>query len=334
MQAVRFSALGEPAEVLRLESVDVPSPGPGEVRVRMLAAAVNPADLLYIRGQFGVQPELPATPGFEGVGVVEDGRGLLARILRGKRVAVPGRGRGTWAEQVVVPARQVIPVGRELSDEQAACFFINPATAWAMANDVLGAGRGDWLLQTAASSSVGRMLTRLGRVQGFHTICVVRREAHVARLKEAGADEVIVFGADSLREQLVDAVQARTGGGVRFAVDAVGGSVGSALVDCLGPGGRMLVYGTLSGQPLQFSSRQLMKNAASVAGFWLANYMNGLSLPAKLRLIRRLNRLVGDGTLASEIGATYALGDVRQAVLAAQAPGRTGRILLRMDGSA
>src|SRR4051794_20632989 len=123
MEAVVCDRWGDPEEVLHLGDVPEPTPGRGEVRVRMLASPINPSDLLMVRGQYGRQPPLPATPGFEGVGVVEAGSGLLARRVMGRRVAVLGGTTGNWQEKVVIPARQAVPVPRELSDEQAASFF-------------------------------------------------------------------------------------------------------------------------------------------------------------------------------------------------------------------
>src|SRR5262245_60512957 len=126
MKAIVFDRFGEPAEVLQVRDLPVPEPGPGEVRVRMLASPINPSDLLVVRGQYGRLPTLPATPGFEGVGVVEkSGGGLLSRLRLGRRVAVlNGRG-GNWQEQVVVPARTVVPVSKDISDEEAAAFFVH-----------------------------------------------------------------------------------------------------------------------------------------------------------------------------------------------------------------
>src|ERR1700682_5818861 len=99
MRAVVYERFGEPSEVLGVRDVPVPEPGPGEVRIRMLASPVNPSDLMAIRGKYGLLPKLPATPGFEGVGIVESaGPGLLGKWLKGKRVAVLGSRTGNWQE--------------------------------------------------------------------------------------------------------------------------------------------------------------------------------------------------------------------------------------------
>src|SRR3954454_19336831 len=111
MKAAVFESFGEPAQVLSVREVPEPEPGPGEVRVRMIASPINPSDLLVVRGRYGVLPRLPATPGFEGVGVVDKvGPGLLGRMVDGKRVAAINSGGGNWAEYAVIPARQARPV--------------------------------------------------------------------------------------------------------------------------------------------------------------------------------------------------------------------------------
>src|SRR5271168_1112099 len=151
MKAVICERWGNPEEVLAVRDVATPEPGPGHVRVRMLASPINPSDLFMVRGEYGVQPPLPCTPGFEGVGIVEAGSGLLARRVMGRRVAVLNGKSGNWAEHVVIPARQAVPVPAGLSDELAASFFVNPATAVIMPRYVLKVPRGAWLLQTAAA---------------------------------------------------------------------------------------------------------------------------------------------------------------------------------------
>src|SRR5262249_8074763 len=129
MKAIVFDRCGEPGDVLQLRELPEPKPARRQVRVRMLASPINPSDLLYTRGQYGRQPASRASPGFEGVGVVEEsGGGLLGWWRRGRRVAVLGALSGTWREQVIVPAHQAIPVPAEIPDEQAAAFFVNPAT--------------------------------------------------------------------------------------------------------------------------------------------------------------------------------------------------------------
>ncbi len=297
----------------------------------MIAAPVNPSDLMFIRGVYNIKPRLPQTPGFEGVGVVEkSGGGLRGRMFVGKRVVVMNSGGGNWASHTVVPAAQVIPVSIQLSDNQTATFMVNPATAWIMTQEVLKIPTGNWLLQTAAGSQLGHMVARLGRDRGYKTLSVIRREVHTDSLRAAGSDAVVVFDpenqpADELRQQ-VESIVGTTG--VGYAIDPIGGATASAVVGCLGQGGRMLLYGTLSGQPMQFIPRQIMQADASIAGFWLGNFMAKQSLMFKLRLVRRITALIQSGVLETTIGGQFPLADVRQAVTAAEDQEIHGKILL------
>lgn len=333
MKAVRFTSTGTPASVLSPAEIEKPVPAHGEVLVRMLAAPVNPSDLMFVRGQYTIPAQCPATPGFEGVGVVEQsGGGLRGMLFRGMRVAVLNKRGGNWAEYAVVPSQEVIPVSRQLSLEQAATFFVNPATAWVMTREVLKVPQGQWLLQTAAGSALGRMIIRLGKYCGFQTFNVVRRAAVAEELRGLGADHVEVFdGSDEEAETFVRRIRQVVGSdGIRFAVDAVGGSTGSAVIRSLALDGRMLAYGTLSGQPLQFSPRTLMTVGSSVEGFWLGHFMNHTSLLFKLRLVRRLTKLIQSGILSSEVVATFSLDQIADAAKSAEDSSKSGKTLLRI----
>lgn len=328
MKAAVCDRWGDPEHVLHIKDIPAPKCGSGQVRVRMLASPINPSDLFMVRGQYGYQPPLPCTPGFEGVGVVEEGRGLLAWRVKGRRVAVINGASGNWAEQVVIPARQAVPVPDDLTDEQAASFFVNPASALVMVRDVLRVPRGAWLLQTAAGSALGRMVIRLGKLDGFRTLNVVRRREQAEELTRLGGDAVVVCPD----EPLVARAKEITGGaGVPFALDAVGGQTGSLALQCLAPGGRLLVYSTLSGEPISFDPRLLMTAGRRIDGFWLSQWARQQGALRMLALFRQIGRLMRGGALATEVGATFPLDDIQAAVRQAAQPGRRGKVLLRLS---
>lgn len=327
MQAAVFDQFGEPVDVLKVRDVPVPEPKPGQLLVRMLAAPINPSDLMVVRGSYARLPTLPATPGFEGVGIVEkSGGGLYGKFLVGKRVAVLNSETGSWAEKTVLNARQAVPLSSALTVEQAATFFVNPATAYILTRKVLCVPRGEWLLQTAAGSALGKMVIRLGKSTGFRTINVVRRREQIAELQQLGADAVLVESDGDLSEQVLKQTR---GTGVRYAIDPVGGATASAVVKCLGPGGRLLLYGTLSPDPVSFSPRSLMSAGATVEGFWLGNWMARQNIVGKLRLMKTLSKLILSGELSSQIDQSFPLSQVADAVRAAEQTGRSGKILLR-----
>jgi NADPH:quinone reductase-like Zn-dependent oxidoreductase len=294
----------------------------------MMLSPINPSDLLVVQGQYGVLPTLPATPGFEGVGIVDEvGPGLLGRFVKGKRVVAINSEGGNWAELAVIPARQARPVPDDISDEQAATYLVNPATVLAMARHVLAVPKGEWLLQSAAGSTLGRMMILLGRHDGFKTLNVVRRREALGELKSLGGDAVISSADGRIDEQ----VRRITGDeGVRYAIDPVGGETGTGVFRSLGPNGRLLLYGTLSGEPIQVDPRLVISGRRVVQGFWLGHWMRERSIPSILLLFREIAALIRQGVLRSEIGEIYPLDDIKSAVRRAATIGRRGKVLLKL----
>lgn len=329
MKAILFEQFGEPAEVLQVRDVPEPQPGPGQVRVRMIASPINPSDLLLTRGRYGFRPELPARVGFEGVGVVEAvGPGPLGLYLKGKRVAVLNQQGGNWAEKVVIPAKRAVPVSSRLADEQVASFFVNPATVLAMVRHVLAVPTGGWLVQSAANSVLGRMIIRLGRHDGFKTINIVRRPELIEELRQLGGDAVLCSQNGPIDEQ----VRAITGGdGALHALDAVGGDIGTGVFNSLGSGGRMLVYGTLSGEPIRVDPRQMISGRRVVEGFYLGYWAQDRGILKMLKLFRQIAGLIDQGVLATPKGSKFPLVEVADAVQQAELVGRGGKVLLTMS---
>lgn len=331
MKAIVFERFGDPAEVLQVRDVPMPEPGRGEVRVRMLASPINPSDLMTVRGLYGKRPPVPYTPGYEGAGVIDAaGPGLLKRIRGlkpGKRVAVLNNRGGNWAEYVVVPARQVVPVPDDLPVEQVATFFVNPATALIMTRYVLDVPYHGWLLQTAAGSALGRMVIRLGKHYSFRTINVVRRREQAEELVRLGGDVSICTADESIEKR----VEALTGGnGVLYAIDAVGGATATAVVASLGLSGRLLIYGALANEPMALDSRLLIMNQRRIEGFWLSLWAREQRIWTMLKLFREIIGLMRQKVLWSEIGGTFSPEEVSAAVRQAEKPGKDGKVLLRL----
>lgn len=356
MQAARIQAFTQDPGDIRVEEVPVPEPGPGQVRVRMLMAPVNPSDLNFVRGTYyhaleriiwnqartaadpgvyfdperrGTCPVPPYALGGEGAGIVDAcGAGILARRLRGRRVAVVGGPpSGTWQEYTVVDAKRAIAIPDGIPDDQAAMYCINPITAYVMVHEVLAVPRGGWVLVTAAGSALGKSVVRMGRRDGFHTICVVRSGANTEELTSLGADAVV----ETSRRDLASEVSRITAGhGVGYALDCVGGALAGDVVRCLGLGGRLLIYGTLEDSPLAIPGRDLMMPMAQISGFYLGNWMLAQSPFRLLRMLRAVKRLTLEGAFHTEVSETYPLADVARAVAASLEPGRTGKVMLRI----
>jgi NADPH:quinone reductase-like Zn-dependent oxidoreductase len=276
--------------------------------------------------------------GFEGVGVIDALGQSVRRLAVGQRViAVNGQG-GNWAGYAVVPEASAYPAPADFTDEQVASFMINPASAILMVRHVLKVPRGEWLLQSAAGSELGRMIIRLAKRDGIRTINVVRRRSAVAELAELGADEVIVSTEGPVDEQVRRIVGPA---GVGFAVDPVTGETGTEMFRALNEDGRMLVYGSLTGQPIRIgddprytlSGRRVLE--VYWLGYWLAHldqsgfYPEGA--PAVSQLIDEVADLIREGVLETRPGTKYPLGEIRAAVVQAETAARDGKVYVSSE---
>ncbi|MFN3597807.1 MAG: zinc-dependent alcohol dehydrogenase family protein [Rubricoccaceae bacterium] len=324
MRALRFHHFGEPADVLRLDHLLRPDPAPGQVRVRLTHRSINPADLATVRGRYGRLPALPAVGGHEGTGVVEALGDGVDPALGGARVVVLGTA-PTWQEAVVVDAADVLPVPEALPDEAAAQLFVNPLTAYLLL-EAAGAAPGDWLVQSAGASAVARIVTAMARARGLRVVSVVRDDTHRAALEALGAAVVV---ADGRSAEAREAIAAHTGPeGARAALDAVAGETGSLLLGALGEGGVHLVYGALSGRPLPVAPRHLLYRRLTVRGVWRTRWFAETARAESRPVLERLAADAARGAFPLPVAATFDLADGAEAVRAAEARGRFGKVLL------
>jgi NADPH:quinone reductase-like Zn-dependent oxidoreductase len=323
MQALRFQSPGDPLEVLSCSEVEVPQPGTGQVRLRMRLATINPSDLLQVRGLYGRKAELPATAGLEGLGVVDALGPGVGGIERGQRV-VPLTAQGTWADYLVVPAETLVSVPDRLADESAAQITVNPLTAWILAQE-LHLGPGDWLIQSAAGSSVGRCLIQLSKRRGYKTVNLVRRRDQVEELLSEGADAVFCTEDAEWHKQVERAIP----DGATAAVDAVGGKLAGQLLKTLKPLSTLLVYGALSMEPLQVPGGQLIFKSTTVKGFWLTDWKRHTPKLERERVLSELLSAMADGHIRPPVEAVYPLSRFREAIPHATRSGRRGKVLLR-----
>ncbi|HEX8853364.1 MAG TPA: zinc-dependent alcohol dehydrogenase family protein [Pyrinomonadaceae bacterium] len=324
MKSVRFSEFGNPPEVLRVEELPRPEAGAGEVLVKMRARPINPSDLLSVRGLYGSLPQLPATPGLEGAGEVAALGEGVAHLNVGQRV-IPLGVAGTWQEYIVAPAAQVIPVPDAVSDQTAAQFVVNPLTTWIMCVEELSLKPGEWLLQTAAGSTLGRVVLQLARQRGFKTINVVRRREQAEELKSLGADECVATDEEDLAAR-VGEIAGREG--VVKAIDAVGGETGAAALGALSRGGVMLAYGLLSDQPIPVDVGRMIFNSTTLRGFWLSDWMRTSPPERQLAVTSAMLQAMATSEIVPPVEAEYQLADVLTAIEHSERPGRSGKVLL------
>src|SRR3989449_9875989 len=197
MRQLQLVAYGEPSDVIELNTVSEPVLGEQDVLLSMEAAPLNPSDFLLVRGKYGIRPAFPSSVGAEGVGRVAKIGSKVDVALQSKRVLIiPTYEQGTWADQVVVPVRNIVPMSDEAEPLQLSMIGINPATAYLLLKRYVSLMRGDWIGQTAANSAMGQYIITLAKLAGAKTLNVVRREEAAEQVRQWGGDRVVQQGAN------------------------------------------------------------------------------------------------------------------------------------------
>ena len=325
MRAIIIEEFGEPSEVCNVGESETPAPGPGQVRVRLTHRPINPSDMSTIRGEYGRLPNLPATPGMEGFGVVDQLGEGVSGLTVGQRVVPLGLS-GTWKTYGISNAAQLIPVPDPVSDHSAAQFIVNPVTAWVMLTEGLALKEGDWVLQTAAGSTLGRIVLQIAKIKGYKTVNLVRRREQVQELLDLGADAVFCTadGHEAVLKQVMDV----TGKGVNGAIESVGGETGTLAHACLRAGGTMLVYGLLSMKPSALNWGEMLFKGTTVRGFWLTHWFASTDQGHISASLMELMGYMATGDLAPPVEAEYDLADIKEALKHSERPGRSGKIIL------
>lgn len=321
MQAWRVHRNGEPSEVMELEETGRPTPGDGQVLLRVRAANINFPDALLCRGQYQTRPPLPFTPGVEICGETEDGRRVLA---------TPALPHGGFAEYVVADEAALLPAPENLDDAEAAALHIGYQTGWFGLHRRARLQAGETLLVHAAAGGVGSAAVQLGKAAGATVIGVVggQEKARVAR--ELGCDVVI----DRHSDDIVAVVKEATGGrGADVVYDPVGGDAYAKSVKCIAFEGRVVVVGFASGTiPAPGLNHALVKNY-SIAGLHWGLY--NTKDPAAVRACHdELTKLAAQGVVKPLISERVAMADAANAVQRVADGTSTGRIVVLPSGGA
>ena len=314
---------------LRVEKRPVPKPGANQVLVKVAASPINPSDLAFLQGDYGFKKKLPVVPGFEGSGtVVAVGSGMMGKYLNGKRVACmgPKGGDGVWAEYMIASTTLALPLAASVDLERGAMSAVNPLTAMAFL-DIAQAGGHKAIVQTAAASALGQMVNRIFQNHGIQIINIVRREAQVEFLKQAGAEIVLNSTDADFTKEIKEVCKEHQ---ARLAFDAVAGPLTGKVLSAMPKHSKMTVYGGLSFEMSEVDPGDLIFKGKSVNGFWLTSWLAKKNPIQSLLLWQKAQKML-TSDLKSEIRARYPLADVKEAVTAYQEQMTGGKILLVPD---
>jgi NADPH:quinone reductase len=256
MKAIRFHEFGGPG-VLRVDEVEKPQPGAGEVLIRVAVAGVNYADTMLRAGTYFTKPSLPCTPGFEVAGVIEAIGEEVSNVQVGQRVTARIAG-GGYAEYVVAKSAQVVPLPEELDFGKATAILVQGWTALGL---LKGLRARQTVLVHAAAGGVGSLLVQLAKLKDARVIGTASTPEKLETVRSLGADVAINYSEADWTEQVLAATE---GKGVDLLIEMVGGEIGSQNIRCLAAGATMIVYGAASGKDFQVSAVGLMSRNLTV----------------------------------------------------------------------
>jgi len=328
MNAIIFSGTrGKPIEVLSVKQIPKPTPSKGQALVRVLLVPVHPSTLA------GVQPGLYPGPGAnetltgEGVGVVEAyGEETPEGVPPvNTRVLLLGSVGGSFAEYTLLWAKNLVPVPDSITDQNAAQLIVNPLSALLMVRDT---PKGEWLLQTGASSVLGKNVIQLSKHFGFKTINVVRNPDQVKDLLALGADAVICTASEEIKPKVLQLTEDK---GVKYAIDPVGGTVTTAVLQSMAYKGHLSIYGQLAKEDIQFPSGLVVVKLLTLTGFWLVDWFKSTPLEEQKKTMGQLIGLFVSGVLNCPVEKEFHLDEFKEAIQTATTPGRSGKVLLRFS---
>lgn len=319
---------------LELVAKEVPKPKPGFVLVKVHAAPINPSDLLFIRGSFGnpsLQPKPPVTLGFECSGTVADTGDGVNPDLKGKHVCFllnchsPDFA-GTWATYTVIPADAAVCVPDGVDLDAAAVTQANPPTAVGMWH-VIRTEKHKTIVQTAAASSLAKMLMKLCREKGVETVNVVRGEENVKMLKELGAKYVLNSESSEFEKQLREVIEEVKPSAF---FDAVCGKVSELVLEAMPCDSTMYQYGSLGSEEIKINGTKLRSQNKTIKGFVLYTILKQMSEEQKKEYMDFIwNDLKAGGKIfKANIAAKFSLKDFKEALSAYPKMASKGKVLL------
>lgn len=329
---MRAVVLTESGAQPTITTLYVPQPGPGEVLVKMYASPINPSDLAFLAGGYGIKKPYPVVPGFEGSGtVVAAGKGILPKLWMGKKVACAASPEynGCWAEYMITKAAMCVPLSKNVSLDQGSMMFVNPMTALAffdVYNNLPNPSkklRG--IINTAAASALGRMIIKLGKMQGIPIISVVRREEQIELLKAEDAENIVNSSDIDFKNQLKELAH-QFNATVIF--ECVGGKMVQQLLDAAPKGSKLFIYGRLSADACEISPGDLIFTGNQIQGFWLTNWLKNKNILQTIINTRKIQSLLGK-ELGTKIYKTFPPEQIVEAIELYQNNMSKGKVLIR-----
>lgn len=321
-QALIYKTFGKPLEILEVGSRTIENLGPQEILLKILAAPINPADMGKLMGSYGSLETLPAVGGLEGVAEVVALGSSCKKWSVGDRALVPD-GCGSWQTHVAVDESIPFRAPQNVPIEQAAMAWVNPATAWKLIHDFAELSAGDWIVQNAATSAVGKLVIQMAKAKGLKTINLVRDLKVRDHLQSLGADIVL----EDNKEAAKSALETLGAPIAKLGLNAVGGVSSYNILKTLADHSSLVTYGGMDRALSPFPTRYLIFNDIRLRGFWVSKFYKEASRETIEQLHAELYPFLSDHKIAVDIAATYPLENFKEAIEHANKGGKSGKVL-------
>lgn len=324
MRALVCNEFGPP-ESLTIEDWDDPTPGDNEIVIDVVATGINFPDVLSIAGQYQVKAPLPFVPGNEAAGTVSAVGKDCQRISVGDRVIVATRG-GAFAEKCVAPEATTIPLPEGLDFEQGAGFMVTYGTSYHALKQSARLQPGETVLVLGAAGGVGITAVEIAKAMGARVIAAASTDEKLAFAKEAGADDLINYSDQPLKET----VKELTGGdGVDVVYDPVGGELADQALRATAWHGRYLVIGFASGEIPSFSANIALLKEASIVGVWWGTWA-AKNPDLQIQNLMEMGAMIAQGQLSPRVTESYAFDDFANAFRAITERRARGKVVMTM----
>ncbi len=313
---------------MRIEEKPIPIPQKGEILIKIKAAPCNPSDIAFLRGGYNIRKTIPAIPGFEGAGEVTFVGPGAPNDLIGKLVScfIQDDKQGTWSEYIVAKLDDCILLKEKMPIDQAACFTVNPFTAYGLFN--LAKVKGSKaIIQNAAAGQVGKLIRVLAKQDKIKVINIVRKEEHLKELIAEGEKNILNSTDKNFASSLhLKARELEA----NLCFDAVGGEVTGTLINVMPPHSDLILYGGLSGQDLSnIDALGVIFDKKVIKGFNLMDWMNTLEEGEFEDISEYLQDLFIKGTLKTDIQESFKLIEVVKGIRAYIGNMSAGKILIK-----
>lgn len=320
MKAIIFKQPGNWAKVLELEDTIIDHPKDGEVQIKIVARPINPSDAMFIEGIYRQMPSYPQIAGLEGSGIIKECGKTVDKTLLGKQVAF--RAKGTWSEKINLSIDDLIIIPDAIPPEVACQLSLNTLTAFGLL-DKAQLSENQWLLLTAAHSSVCQQIIQIAKRRNIKVVAIVRKDEHKQKLLSLGASLVI----NSEEQDLVTEINEKIPEGINVCLDAVGGNVGSSLFKAAAVNSKIIIYGRLSNDFVNFNNGDIIYKNLKIEGFGIDAWIKGKTIEEMNLVWQDILTAISNNSLHVHYDIVYTLNDFRRAIVEYKQNG--SRIILK-----